>query len=76
MTISVTCTADVCCTEIPEIQGPNAPSRVRKLVDRYSEIGRTLASPLDDVTSSGSRGQSPVPEVVGSSEETLLEVEG
>jgi len=56
---------DDCCSEMPV---PSVPSRVSKLVERYSEIGKTLTSPFDDVTSSshtaGSRGQSPVQEVI------------
>jgi len=72
--ISVKCAADVHSTEM---LGPSVPSRVRKLVDRYSEIGKTSASPFDDVTLSantaGSRGQSPVPGVVGGRKESELE---
>jgi len=41
-------------------------------VARYSELGKSLSSPLDDVASSahrpGSRGQSPVQEDVGGEE--------
>jgi len=56
----------VCCAEIV---APSGPSRVSKLVARYSALDK---SPLDDVTThtTGSRGQSPVQEVVGDSEET------
>jgi len=61
----VKCIADVGCAEIPEQSTPN---RVHKLVARYSELGKSLASPLDDVTSSA-RSQSPVQEVIGESEE-------
>jgi len=67
--ILVKCTADVCCTETSAQSGP---SRVTKLVKRYSALGSTLSSPLDEITSSTrtarSRDQSPVPEVVGDGE--------
>ena len=44
----------------------SGPSRVSKLVARYSELGKSLSSPLEDVAPSahrsGSREQSPVQE--------------
>jgi len=56
--------ADVFCTELP---AEVVPSRVGKLVARYSEIGKTLASPFDVTPAApgaGSREHSPVQEVI------------
>ena len=68
-TSAVDCFSDICGTEMPAQSGP---SRVSKLVARYSELGKSLSSPLDEVTSSahrpGSRGQSPVQEDIGGEE--------
>ena len=48
-----------------EIPAQGTASRVSQLVEPYPEI---LASAFGEVTSAGSRGQSPVLEVIGDSE--------